>query len=126
MSILEFLWYAFIVFLWVAFLFVVFFIVLDIFRDHGLNGWFKALWIIALFIAPPITALVYLIFRGKGMAERSQQANKQAMEAQQAYIKQVAGTTASDQISQAKGLLDSGAITQEEFDKIKAKALASS
>ncbi len=129
MSFLEFLWYALSIFLLVAYLFILFFILTDLFRDHELNGWWKALWIVALiFVFPPFPALFYLIFRGKGMAERTQKANMAMAEAQQSYIKSIAGggsSSAADQITQAKGLLDAGAITQEEFDKIKAQALGS-
>ncbi|MFI0433120.1 MAG: SHOCT domain-containing protein [Candidatus Nanopelagicales bacterium] len=126
MSIAEFLWYALMVFAFVAYLFILFFILTDLFRDHKLSGWWKAIWILFLVFFPFITALVYLIFRGKGMGERAQQAQSDAIAAQNAYIKQVAGTTTpADQISGAKALLDQGAITQEEFDKIKAQALGS-
>ncbi|TXH39888.1 MAG: hypothetical protein E6Q90_15380 [Actinobacteria bacterium] len=126
MSIAEFLWYALMVFCFVAYLFILFFILTDLFRDHKLSGWWKAVWILFLIFLPFITALAYLIFRGKGMGERAQQAQADAIAAQNAYIKQVAGTsTPADQISGAKALLDSGAITQEEFDKIKSQALSS-
>lgn len=129
MSFLEFLWYALSIFLLVAYLFILFFILTDLFRDHELSGWWKALWIVLLiFVFPPFPALAYLIFRGKGMAERTQKANAAMMEAQQSYIKSVAAggaTSPTDQITQAKGLLDSGAITEAEFDKIKAQALGS-
>jgi hypothetical protein len=124
MSIVEFLWYALMIFLWVAYLFVLFFIFTDIFRDHSMNGFVKAIWILVCFF--PLGALIYLIVRGRGMAERTQQAQSAALAAQQAYIREAAGTAGpADQISQAKTLLDNGAITQSEFDAIKAKALAS-
>lgn len=124
MSIVEFLWYALMVFAFVAYLFILFFIITDLFRDHKLSGWFKAIWIVFLIFFPFITALVYLIARGKGMGERAQQAQQEMAAAQQAYIREAAGKSGpADQITQAKALLDSGAITQEEFDALKAKAL---
>ena len=90
MSIAEFLWYALMVFCFVAYLFILFFILTDLFRDHKLSGWWKAVWILFLIFLPFITALAYLIFRGKGMGERAQQAQADAIAAQNAYIKQVA------------------------------------
>jgi len=70
-SVWDIFWFFFWVFVWVAYLFVLIYIVIDIFRDHSLNGWLKAVWLIFLIFVPFITALVYLIARGKGMAERS-------------------------------------------------------
>lgn len=126
MSIVEFLWYALMVFAFVAYLFILFFIITDLFRDHKLSGWFKAIWIVFLIFFPFITALVYLVARGKGMGERAQQAQQEMAAAQQAYIREAAGKSGpADQITQAKALLDNGAITQEEFDALKAKALNS-
>lgn len=125
MSIVEFLWYALMVFAFVAYLFILFFIITDLFRDHKLSGWFKAIWIVFLIFFPFITALVYLIARGKGMGERAQQAQQEMAAAQAAYIREAAGKSGpADQIAQAKALLDSGAITQEEFDALKSKALS--
>lgn len=115
--------------LWIFFLFlflmVLFYIFGDLFRDQSLSGWAKAVWIIFLIIFPPITALVYLIARGSGMQQRTKQAVEEAQKEQANYIRSVAGTDPTEQISKAQQLLDSGAITKEEFDQIKAKALAS-
>jgi len=116
------------IFLFVAYLFVLFRIIMDVFRDKSLGGWAKALWLIALLFLPLITALVYLIARGKGMAHRDVEAAEEYREAQVEYTKGLmkdAGkpVTAADQIAQAKELLDSGSITPEEFEKLKAKAL---
>jgi ABC-type transport system involved in cytochrome bd biosynthesis fused ATPase/permease subunit len=121
------------VLLWMLefFLFVIWFWLLivifsDLFRDHSMSGGVKALWVIFLILIPFLGILIYLIVRGHGMAERSakqQQAMRQQMDAQ---IRQAVGTSgsAADQIAQAKGLLESGAISQAEFDQLKAKALA--
>jgi ABC-type multidrug transport system fused ATPase/permease subunit len=121
----DFLWSMFWIFAFVAYLFAIFAIIGDLFRDHKLNGWWKALWIIFLIFVPFLTALVYLIARGKGMGERSAAAAAQAQQATDAYIRQAAGTSSSpaDEIHKAKGLLDAGAISQAEFDALKAKAL---
>lgn len=124
MSFGEFLWYTIAIFFFVAFLMVLFYIFADLFRDQDLGGWGKAAWILALIFFTWIAALVYLIARGKGMAERNMQAAKDMQEAQNTYIRDVAGSAPADQIHKAKELLDSGAISQAEFDSIKAKALA--
>ncbi|MCS0500011.1 SHOCT domain-containing protein [Protaetiibacter mangrovi] len=123
-SLWDFIWLLFWTFAFVAYLFAIFAIIGDLFRDHKLNGWWKALWIIFLIFVPFLTALVYLIARGKGMAERSAAAAASSQRAGEAYIREVAGTaTPSDEIAKAKALLDAGAITQAEFDALKAKAL---
>ena len=124
MSFLEVLWYILIVFAFFAYLIILFQIIGDLFRDHNTGGFVKAIWIFFLIVAPFITALIYLIARGKGMAERNMQAAKDMQEAQNTYIRDVAGSAPADQIHKAKELLDSGAISQAEFDSIKAKALA--
>ena len=96
----------------------------DLFRDHKLSGWWKAIWIIFLIFVPFLTLLVYLIARGNGMAERGAAQAKELRTAQDQYIKSVAGASPSEEIAKAKALLDSGAITQAEFEHIKTKALA--
>jgi hypothetical protein len=96
----------------------------DLFRDHKLNGWWKALWVLFLIFLPFLTVLVYLIARGRGMAERGQASAKAAQEQTDSYIRSVAQTSPADEIARAKGLLDSGAITPAEFESLKAKALA--
>lgn len=112
-------------FFFVAYLMILFNILGDLFRDKDTSGWIKAVWVIFLLIFPWITALVYLIARGPGMAERSAAAMDQAKTDTDAYIRSVAGTASpADHIAQAKALLDSGAISQSEFDALKAKALS--
>ena len=106
---------------------VMFNIIVDLFRDHKVSGLGKAVWMILLIFFPFLTAIVYLIVRGGGMAERHNR-DVQAVQASQAeYIKSVAGsggTSPTEEITKAKGLLDAGAITQAEFDSLKAKALS--
>jgi hypothetical protein len=113
-------------FFFVIYLIILFHIVVDLFRDRELSGWWKAIWIILLIIFPFLTALVYLIARGKGMGERQLAQMQEARQATDQYIQSVAsqGAGPADQIAKAKQLLDSGAITQAEFDSLKAKALA--
>lgn len=108
------------------FIFVWVMVVFDLFSDHTMSGWGKAIWIIFLIIIPPLTTLVYLIARGGSMAERRQAQVKAAEEAQKAYIQSAVGSVSpADQIASAKALLDSGTISQAEFDSLKAKALSS-
>jgi len=116
-------------FLFIAYLMIFFRIITDLFSDHEVSGWVKAIWIIALFFVPFLTALIYLITRGKGMAERQMGRMREMQDQQAAYIRDVAGKSgggksAADSIADAKALLDNGTITQAEFDKLKAKALA--
>ncbi len=113
-------------FLFVSYLFVLFYVIADLFRDHSLGGFAKALWIIFLIFLPLLAVLIYLIARGGGMAERSLAAAKAQKAATDEYIKTVAGggPGAADQIHKAKALLDDGTISQAEFDAIKAKALS--
>ncbi|CDP49928.1 SHOCT domain-containing protein [Paradevosia shaoguanensis] len=120
----EFLWLIVSTFFFIAYLVVLFQIIVDLFRDRSLGGFAKAIWVIFLIVFPLITALVYLIARGGGMADRQSQQVNEAREEADAYIKRVAGTNAADQIASAKVLLDQGTITQAEFEKLKAKALA--
>ena len=116
------------VFVFFAYLMVLFSIIGDLFRDSELNGWIKAIWIIFLIFVPFLTALVYLIARGNGMTKRGLAQAAEQRKLQDEYIRQTAGTAAPasgvDDIAKAKSLLDTGAITQAEFDAIKAKALA--
>ncbi|MDW4574110.1 SHOCT domain-containing protein [Microbacterium sp. M3] len=122
----DFILWMFWIFVFVAYLMVIFSIIGDLFRDHELSGWWKAVWIIFLIFVPFLTALVYLIARGSGMQKRSIAQAQELRAAQDAYIRQTVGSSSSaaDQIAQAKSLLDSGAITQAEYDALKAKALA--
>jgi hypothetical protein len=117
------IWLFFWSFAFVAYLFALFAIISDLFRDHKLNGWWKALWIIFLIFVPFLTALVYLIARGPGMAERSQKEARQVQQSTDAYIRQVAASSPADEIAKAKALLDAGTITPEEFAHLKSVAL---
>jgi ABC-type multidrug transport system fused ATPase/permease subunit len=111
-------------FLFVAYLFVLFQIVTDLFRDSEMGGVAKASWIIALVFLPMLTAIVYIISRGKGMAARQQAALARMKNESDSYIRQVAGRSPAADIAEAKALLDAGTITPAEFERLKAKALA--
>jgi hypothetical protein len=121
----DWFWLVFATFAFIAYLFAIFSIVVDLFRDRDLSGWWKAVWLILLIVFPLLTALAYLIFRGSGMAQRSAREAQDLRSAQDEYIRTVAGAgkSPSEQIAHAKELLDSGAITQSEYDRLKAKAL---
>ena len=120
----EILWTTLVIFFMVMFLMILFSIFGDLFRDHEMSGGVKAAWVLALLLFTPLASLIYLIVRGGGMAQRAAAAQADAQKQFEAYAKQVAGSSsATDEIERAKGLLDSGTITQEEFDAIKSKAL---
>lgn len=120
----QMMWQIFFVFMLVAYLLVLFQIVVDLFRDKELGGFAKAIWIIGLLALPFLTALLYIIFRGGGMAKRQATTIQEARAESEAYIRSVAGGKSSvEQIAEGKALLDSGAITAEEFAKLKAKAI---
>ena len=119
----DWFWIAFLTFAFVAYLFAMFTIIVDLFRDKTISGWMKAVWFIFLILFPVLTALVYLIARGGGMAERQMKDAQAVKEAQDSYIRDVAGSSPADQIAKAKELHNSGAITDEEYEALKAKAL---
>jgi Short C-terminal domain/Phospholipase_D-nuclease N-terminal len=123
---LDVIWTMAIFFLWVLWFWLLFTVFADIFRRHDISGLGKTVWILFTILLPFLGVFVYLISQGKGMAER----NMQMAQAQRAqmddYVRETAGAGgAAAEIDRAKKLLDSGAITQEEFNAIKQKALAS-
>jgi len=121
----DFLWHFLIIFAWIAYLLVLFQILIDLFsRDHTTSGWVKAVWVFFLIVFPWLTAVIYLIVRGQGMAARAREAAVAAKKDTDDYIKQAAGRSPAQEIADAKALLESGAISQTEFDALKAKALA--
>ena len=117
------IWWAFSFLILISYLMVLFSIIGDVFRDRELSGGAKALWVFCLIFFTFITALIYLIVRGKGMNERSEAQAAQAREAANNYIRSVAGSPA-DEIGRAKALLDAGTITDDEYASLKARALA--
>lgn len=124
MSFADVLWFIFISFCFIAYLMVMFYILVDLFRDSGVSGWVKAVWVVALIFLPVLTSLVYLIARGKGMAERSARQAETLKAQQEAYIRETAGrATPADQIAQAHALLEKGVVSPAEYERLKEQAL---
>jgi hypothetical protein len=121
---LDVVWTMFIFFAWVIWFWLLITVFADVFRRHDIGGGMKVLWIIFVIVVPFLGVFIYLIAEHKGMAERSTKQIAAAQQQQEAYIREVSGGGGAAEIERAKGLLDSGAITQAEFDAIKAKALA--
>jgi len=116
-------WWFFTACVFFAYLFGVFAIIGDLFRDHKLNGWWKAVWIFFLCFLPFVTLLVYLAARGDGMAERSAQRPRRDQEAADSFIRRGSTGSPAEEISKAKALLDAGTISPEEFERIKSRVL---
>ena len=115
-------WFMLMAFYVVAYIFVVALVIVDLFRDRQLAGGGKALWIVFLVFVPMLTALVYVIARGRGMAERSARRERPGAPEADDY-RPAASSDPSGDIAKAKELLDAGVITRGEFDALKSKAL---
>jgi Short C-terminal domain/Phospholipase_D-nuclease N-terminal len=114
-------------FCWILWIFLLFWIILDIFRSDDLSGWGKAAWLIFVIFLPLIGVLVYLIARGRSMSDRQARQAKAQDEAARAYIKEAAGssgTSQSDELAKLAGLHDKGVLSDQEFEQAKAKVLA--
>ncbi|GAA3878269.1 SHOCT domain-containing protein [Leifsonia kafniensis] len=118
------IWIFFWSFAFIAYLMAIFAVITDLFRDHKLNGWWKALWIIFLIFLPFLTVLVYVIARAPGMNERAEQRAREAQSATNSYIREVASSSSADEIAKAKALLDNGTITPDEYAALKARAMS--
>ncbi len=116
------LWTTFVIFVWAMFLVILINVLIDLFRSRDLSGGMKALWVLVLVVLPLLGVLIYLIARGGGIQDRAVAAQQRDV----AELKKMVGggDTPADQITQAKALLDSGAIDQAEYEALKAKALA--
>jgi Phospholipase_D-nuclease N-terminal len=122
---MDVLWTMIIFFAWVAWIWMLIVIFTDVFRRRDIGGWAKAAWCAFMIIVPFLGVLVYLIAEHKGMADRQAHEIEAAQQQTDQYIRSVAtGNGAADQIAKGKELLDSGAITQAEFDSLKSRALA--
>jgi hypothetical protein len=120
----DFLWTGVVIFAFIAYLMILFNILADLFwRDHKTSGVVKAIWVIFLVVLPYLTAIVYLIVRGKGMTERAHEQAQQAKQQTDDYIRDAAGRSPAQEIADAKALLDAGTISETEFAALKAKAL---
>jgi hypothetical protein len=113
-------WWFFVVYAFFAFLYALFIVIADVFRDKDLNGWWKAVWIVFLAFVPFLTLLVYMVARGKGMAQRSMERARRDQAEADSYIRSVASASPTEEIAKAKALLDAGTITPDEFQRIKA------
>jgi Short C-terminal domain/Phospholipase_D-nuclease N-terminal len=111
------------IFLFVIWIWILFTIIGDLFRDHEMAGWVKAVWIIFLVFIPYISMLVYLIARGSGMRERTLKAQAEAKHHMDSYVQEVAHTTPADELHKLHDLKEKGALSPEEFDRAKAKIL---
>jgi ABC-type multidrug transport system fused ATPase/permease subunit len=124
---LEVFWTMVIFFAFIAWFWMLFAVLADIFRRHDISGWGKTLWIIFVIVLPFLGVFIYLIAEHEGMTERSIKQQQAAQEQTDQYVRSVvAQADPAEQIAKGKQLLDSGAITQAEFDQMKQKALAGS
>jgi hypothetical protein len=121
---LDVMWTMIVFFLWVLWFWLLFAVFADIFRRHDLSGWGKTGWLIFTIVLPYLGVFVYLISQGAGMTERNVERGQAQREQLDAYVRETAGGGAAAEIERAKKLLDSGAISQAEYDAIKQKALA--
>ena len=124
---LDVFWTMILFFFWVAWIAILVTVVMDLFRRHDTSGFAKVLWIIFVIVLPFLGVFIYLIANHDGMTQRTMDQAKAQRAQMDDYVRNVAGSGgAAAEIEKAKGLLDSGAITQAEFESIKAKALAAS
>ena len=122
---LDVFWSMLVFFVWVAWFILLFHVIFDIFRRHDASGGKKVLWLVFVILVPFLGVFVYLIANSDDMARRSMERAQAQQGEMDEYVRSVAGSGgAAAEIERAKGLLDSGAITQQEFDSIKTKALA--
>jgi len=112
------------IFFFVIWIWILITILTDLFRDHELSGWLKAVWVIFLVLIPFLTALVYLIARGNGMRDRTIKAQAEAKQHFDSYVRQQAHSSPADELHKLNDLKEKGAISSEEFDQAKAKLLA--
>ena len=118
------MWTMFVFFAWILFFWLLFGVFGDLFSRHDISGWAKAGWTIFVIILPFLGIFVYLISQGKGMGERAQQKAQAQQTQMDDYVRSVATSGSAEEIAKGKQLLDSGAITQAEFEALKNKALA--
>jgi hypothetical protein len=121
---LDVVWTMLIFFAWVIWFWLLITVFADVFRRDDLSGWAKAGWTVFVIVLPFLGVLIYLISQSKGMTERNLAQQAQVKSEADSYIRSVAQSDPADQIAKAKDLLDSGAISQSEYESIKQKALA--
>ena len=119
------MWSMFVFFAWILFFWMLFIVFGDLFSRHDISGWAKAGWTVFVIILPFLGIFIYLIAEGKGMGERAQQRAQSQQSQMDTYVRSVAASgSPTEEIAKGQDLLKSGAITQTEFDQLKAKALA--
>jgi hypothetical protein len=111
-------------FLLFAWIWILFLIITDLFRDHELSGWWKAVWVFFLIVLPWLGALIYLIARGNGMRDRTIKAQTDAKAHFDSYVREQAHASPADELHKLAELKEKGALSAEEFDKAKARLLA--
>ena len=122
---LDVFWTLLVFFVWIAWFMLLFRVFGDLFRRHDASGWVKAAWVIFVIILPFLGVLIYLILNSAGIAERDMSANRAAKADMDAYVQSVAGSGgAAAEIAKAKELLDSGAISQDEYERLKQRAMS--
>jgi hypothetical protein len=112
------------IFFFVIWIWIVISILMDLFRDHEINGWAKAAWVLFLIFIPFLTALAYLIFRGSGMRDRAIREQVDAKKSFDEYVRETAGTSSVDELHKLDQLRQSGGITDEEYQQMKGKIIA--
>jgi len=120
---MDIIWTMLVFFVWIMWFWTLIVVLSDVFSRHDIGGWHKAVWVVVMLFLPLLGVLIYLIADGKGMAERRAKDFQAQQDMMDARIRTVAGG-ATGEIAKGKELLDSGAITQEEFDALKSKALS--
>jgi hypothetical protein len=112
------------IFLFVAWFWILVTVISDLFRDHEMSGWGKAAWVFFLIVLPVLGTLIYLIARGDGMRDRAIKEQAEAQQHFDSYVRETAGTSSVDELHKLSELKQRGDISQEEFDRQKAKLLA--
>jgi Phospholipase_D-nuclease N-terminal/Short C-terminal domain len=118
-SVGEFLLWMLWIFLFVVWFWLLITIFSDVFRRHDIHGGVKTLWIIFVIVFPFLGIFIYLITQSKGMAER----NIAQAQAQQEQLRQIVGTSSADELVKLDQLKASGSITEDEYQKMRAKAI---
>lgn len=123
MPVLDVLWSMFIFFLFIAWIWVLVSVIGDIFRNHDMNGWAKALWMLLVILLPWLGVFAYLIAHGDDMARRNADNAVAIEEGRRAYIKDAAGSSSADELTKLAGLKESGVLSAEEYASLKAKVI---
>ncbi len=123
MPLLDLFWTILIIFLFVAWIWVLISVLIDVFRND-ISGWAKALWVLFIVFLPILGVLAYLIVHGSDMSQRQMDRATEAQEAQDEYIRDVAGSTQADELAKLASLRDQGVLSEDEYQAQKAKLLA--